>query len=222
MKNAILIAAATLSFAAQTWAAACAAVTYDNYKAGGFACTVGPLTFSNFTSTYTNAHDLSNTPIADANVDVTIINAGGFFGLQFSLGSGMAVRDNGSGAQTGQAQFTFDVSGAPLLVARIGVSGTRDGTGTNATFTADVSGTSLSTDVANGILSDQQPLPGLPNSVSVSHNTRVTIPGGNTQQAQIQSIQNSFSAAPEPGTLACFAAGLLALASLRRNCRETR
>jgi hypothetical protein len=223
MRNVLWIAsAAALLLTSTAWAAPCVAVTYDNYKAGGFTCTVGALTFSNFTSTFTNAHDLSNAAITDANVSVTIINAGGLLGLQFSLGSGMAVRDNGTGAQTGQAQFGFTVSGAPLAFAKITIAGNRDGTGTNATYSADVSGTTLSTDVANQILSDQQPLPGPPNTVTVADDARATIPGGNLQQAQIQSISDAFSVAPEPCTIAGLFVGSIALLVLGHSQKASR
>ena len=53
--------------------------------------------------------------------------------------------------------------------------------------------------------------------VMVSDVAKAKIPGGAMQQAQISSIQNSFTVVPEPGTDACLAAGFMAMCLLRRH-----
>ena len=206
MKKALAGAALLLCLGAKVWAGPCAATTYNIYTAGGFTCTMGPLLFSSFTSQYTNAHDLSNAAITDNNVDVTLVQTGSTYGFTFSLASGMAVRDNGTGAQQGRAVFTFTVAGAPMNLAAIALAGTRDGTGTDATYTATFSGTSLDTSAANQKLTDSGALAML-TTVNVSGTATANIPGGNLQQAQVQSVTNTVTVAPEPGT-----AALLALA----------
>lgn len=180
----------------------CTATTLDVYKAADFTCTVGPLTFSAFTSTRSNAKDLSNTDIADTNIDVTIINMAsqGKYGLVFSLGTGMAVRGN-NGQATGQADIGFNVAGGPIAAAAIRLAGTRDGTGTDSTFDATIGSANLATSAAGTNLTDSTTFAPTVNSLSVADVAKAMVPGGALQQAQIQSIENTFIVAPEPATL---------------------
>jgi len=208
----LLLVAATSALAGP-----CTATTLEAYKAADFTCTVGPLTFSAFTSTLSNAKDLSNTDITDATIDVTLINmaAQGKYGLVFSLGTGMAVRGN-NGQATGQADIGFSVAGGPISGAAIRLAGTRDGTGTDATFDATVGTASLATSAAGTNLTDSTTFDPTVNSLAVADVAKAMVPGGALQQSQIQSIENTFIVTPEPATLLTLIPAFALIAAARR------
>jgi hypothetical protein len=199
---------------------------YNTYAVNNFTCTVGPLTFSMFKpGEYSNAKELGGNDITDANVEVSPFSelAKQRFGLLFSLGAGMAVRGTDA-VKTGTAQFVYKVSGPPIALAEILLNGNRDGTGTDATLSKSVSGTQLDVSVASGDLDDSELLPGAPTMVDVSETGTVEVPGGPLQQAQIQSIRDTFVLVPEPATAVTLLAGtfsLFVVVRLRRHVRST-
>ena len=177
------------------------------------SCSVGPLVFSSFNSTF-------NDPQTDDNVMISPVmpNAGkGIvgYGLIFSFSVAPIGGNGTNGLITGNASFGFDVmstNGSGLNVAYLSLAGVRMGIGATASGGETVGGVNLSWDVSiPPKTTPSQPLPGYPMMATASLSASATKPDG-ADEAQVFSMTPTFTT-PEPTTAALLFIAVLGLAS---------
>ena len=186
---------------------ACSDTTaYTAYVVDGFTCTVGQLTFSNFTlgaGSNLTADQITVTQVAN--------------GLQFAF----PLTTTSMNVSQLALNIGFDVQiGEPGLgSAGLSFVGTGTDPGVTANVTENVAGGPLEvfqkTPTVNDTMTQNNVLVGLPNTMmlTVTESATVsTIATGAPRTASISSMTDTFIPAPEPGTLALAGLGALGLA----------
>jgi hypothetical protein len=219
MKQVLLLALATASFAVLGTAAPCATASLAAYSAASFSCTIGGDTFSNFSVLM---------PFIGSQIDntiVTITPSGGTYNptLTFSL----------SPTQTTSAQspiettFTYLVSGSPFTGISTNLSGSSEtadgavddiinfceGGGFGPDGVTGCLGTTGSLVTVDGAQNDD--MSGLGKSTTLAVTDDFTIDPGLSGTATAGTFTNSLTAIPEPLTSSLTGLGLLLVGALK-------
>lgn len=217
MKQVLILALATASFAGLGLAAPCATASLAAYSAASFSCTIGGDTLSNFSV----LAPLYGSQIA--NSTITITPTGGTFNPTLTFSTNPLL--NASGGNAYETYFSYDISGQPY----VGISSTLSGsseTGDGAVNdivsfceggSFDMNGvcskpnSSLST--VDGALNTDMASFGSVMMLNVTND--FVVDPGLSGTASGGTFTNSFTAVPEPFTSALTGLGVALLTVTR-------
>lgn len=211
-KTILLCVIVTLMVAGSAWATDCSAYTnLSQYNTPSFSCTIGNLTFSNFS--FLSTQDLSS-------VLVSPYMVGGDFGLEFN-----PELNGAAGREDVEVTYTITAPGALITSLDLSFNGFVSGEGGQAqvveTYCLNSSvlapcpspNSGEIAVVANGILNASVTFDGV-NLITVSKDMMVEGP------ATISLVNNDVDLAPEPVTFGLIGLGLVGLAWARRFVRR--
>jgi hypothetical protein len=219
IKQVLVLALTTVSFAGLGFAAACGPATLAVYDAGGFSCTIGGDTLSNFQLL---PGTFGNTELSAASVTITP-NASTYF-----PSISISVNQTAAANASLETMFTYDISGSLFTGIAAGLSGASETAagGVSAivnfceggNFGPDgVDGCTKPNDgfgLVDGALNSQMEGFSKVSFVSVTDDFEIDGP------ASAGTVTNSFTAVPEPMSTALAGFGLTLLGVLK--VRSTR
>lgn len=214
MKRIVLLIALVVGLSSLAYADSCAVGTFgvSSYGAPGFSCTIGDLTFSNFSYTPAGSNGLSG-----AQVTVTPLTGGNELGFMFTAGWGAASNQS----YDSFIDYTITAPSAEIsdLVLSIGGFGTT-GTGFLSVSENASNGTNLY--VCFGDQTCTQTDSAVFDPVaSLDVSKDILVVGGEGGTASLSAVVNTASEVPEPATLTLLGTGLLGLAGVvRRKLRS--
>lgn len=210
MKQILLLIPLVLGLGSSAWASTCATGTLAVYDASGFSCTLGDLTFSDFTYSGSGTN-----PLADSSITVTPETLVGETGLQFSA-PWLAAPGQSTDSLI---DFTATCNGCTIndLVLTVGSPSADTGGLVNVAESSPVLVTSLKAGATPTFtqLSDSATFVPV-GSLTVSKDIGVT--GGTSGLgSQVSSVTNLFSTSPVPEpSLVILCTGLLGLVPIAR------
>jgi hypothetical protein len=226
MKKTLLLTLFVFGLGSSAWAGTCMPGTLAEYDASGFSCTLGDLTFSDFS--YIGIADGGAGVPSDAGVAVTPVPAGsGPTGFTSDSGLLFTAAWLASSGQTVDSSITYDVTTTNtggITDLALDIVGGALGTGTAsvaeaAAFPPAPPTESLDTVFSTGFNSPSDEVTFPPES-SVSLTKDIALVGGSAGTAHISDVYNLFSegvpsTVPEPSSL-LLCAGILAFIPFAR------
>jgi hypothetical protein len=170
--------------------------------------TVGPLKF-----TFTDLSVSGNRTAAQ--VEVTPVDSNG---IEFRINPGLRLDSNMQSDQTEKIEISYTVMAtAPILNASLSDDAfaqfTANGASAGVTETVDNQSLYVGTQPPNNVSSAA--LPDKPMMVTVDNKGEIQVPvrgqGANQDEAQLNTITNTFTVAPEPATIWSLLAGIALL-----------
>jgi PEP-CTERM motif len=237
LKSLALAVSAVLLSSTGAWAGACTSSTLDTYETAGFSCSIGDVTFDNFTFSATAGTPHSGSLInGNDSINVTPQSTGGQIGLSFSnLGLKVSPNDDSfnviiqfratdAGGAFDGWNVRIDDAGATATtyaIGAFGVVGLSDGVcaenDSALAHCGPFSGNTLSgaLDTASGSFADTTTLDlqseGVAGAIGTSGDLAVL-----NAYTVLLSTESNTTSVPEPASLTLFGAGLAALWMRRR------
>jgi PEP-CTERM motif len=195
------------SFVSSAWAAPCAVggsiASYEALGAGG--CTVGPLTFSDFSFTASSVGAALVTLTSVSPFDQTI-NGHTEYGFLLAYAAGA-----GPGPGIADVGVTYNVSDSSGKITDAYINLNGSVTGAGVASLSELILANGKTLVVNSIPgSDWISFPGISSSGIEKDQENDTLAGGTVLTSQLVDAYSVGGQVPEPGTIALFGAGLLA------------
>lgn len=217
MKQVLILALATASFAGLGLAAPCGTASLASYSAASFSCTIGGDTLSNFSV----LAPLYGSQIANGSIIVT--PSGGTFNPTLTFSTNPLL--NASGGNAFETYFSYDISGLPYVAISSTLSGSSEtgdgavndiasfceGASFDSNGVCSMANSSLST--VDGALNTDMAGFAAVNMLNVQND--FVIDPGTMGTASGGTFTNSFSAVPEPFTSALTGLGAALVGVLR-------
>jgi len=219
MKKTLLLISFIVGSGFSAWANSCMTGTLASYEVSGFSCTVGDLTFSNFS--YLSASDGGALVPSDAGISVNPVTSGfgADTGLVFTALWGVGVNQSEDSSITYSVTTTNPGGITDLLLDMVGgasgqgvaTTAESSATGPTSLFTEFGPGTDIPSDGTTIFVPAGSPLT-LTKDIGVSGGT---VAGGGAHISDVYNLFSEGSTVPEPSLL-ILCTGLLAFIPVAR------